>query len=222
MRLLRGFCTSCQQSRTTTVQTRQIKDRRFFSRSPRIRADKETIRRDSHYDFFPGTIPQGPPPQGPFHVDLKQLRKEFLQMQATAHPDRHPGELKGRAEALSARINEAYKTLQDPLRRTQYILSLRGIDVAEDETAKVDDPTLLMEVLEARETIEEAEKETDLDAIRAENDSNLKDSIRKIEEAFKKDDLHTAKEEAVKLRYWTNIKESIDDWEPGKPVVLIH
>jgi len=24
------------------------------------------------------------------------------------------------------------------------------------------------------------------------------------------------------LRYWVNIKESLDGWEKGKPVVLVH
>jgi molecular chaperone HscB len=79
----------------------------------------------THYEFFPKTLPRGPPPSGPFHIDTRELRKEFLQLQAVAHPDRHPAHLKSRAEGTSARINEAYKTLQNPLLRTQYLLSLR-------------------------------------------------------------------------------------------------
>jgi molecular chaperone HscB len=43
-----------------------------------------------------------------------------------------------------------------------------------------------------------------------------------LEQAFKDDDIDMAKGEAVKLRYWINIKESIDGWERGKPVVLQH
>jgi molecular chaperone HscB len=43
-----------------------------------------------------------------------------------------------------------------------------------------------------------------------------------LDEAFRKDDLVKAKEEAVRLRYWVNIKESLDGWEKGKPVVLVH
>ena len=31
-----------------------------------------------------------------------------------------------------------------------------------------------------------------------------------------------AMQEAVRLRYWINIKESLDGWEKGKPVVLNH
>lgn len=176
----------------------------------------------THYSFFPNALPAGPPPDGPFAIDLSALKKEFLQLQARAHPDLHPQADKKRAEALSARINEAYKTLQNPLLRAQYLLSLRGIEVAEDETAKVDDPELLMEVLEARENIEEAESEEDLVEMRERNEERIAESTEIIDQAFKRDDLDAAKSEAVKLRYWVNIKESIENWEKGVPVVLQH
>ncbi|CAI6332098.1 unnamed protein product [Periconia digitata] len=188
------------------------------------RRDKSTSEAEnrSHYSFFPTTLPSGPPPHGAFKVDINALKREFLQLQARAHPDRHPQEDKNKAQALSARINEAYKTLQNPLLRAQYLLSLRGIEVAEDETAKVEDPDLLMEVLETREEIEEAQSEEDLVQMKTKNEERVEKSVKVLEEAFEKDDMDTAKSEAVKLRYWINIKESLDAWEEGKPVVLQH
>jgi molecular chaperone HscB len=134
----------------------------------------------------------------------------------------HPQNDKKRAEALSARINEAYKTLQTPLLRAQYLLTLRGIEVAEDETAKVEDPELLMEVLDAREQIEEAQSEEDLLEMKNTNDARIRGSEEVLSQAFEEDNIELARSEAVKLRYWVNIKESIDDWEKGKPVVLQH
>ncbi|KAL5328309.1 hypothetical protein ACEPPN_001808 [Leptodophora sp. 'Broadleaf-Isolate-01'] len=193
--------------------------------SPRLNADdaiKSNPIPQTYYEFFPKTLPSGPPPTGPFHIDTRELRREFLQLQAVAHPDRHPQNLKTRAEATSARINEAYKTLQNPLTRAQYLLGLRGIDVAEDETAKVDDPELLMEVLDAREEIENAREEEELDEMKRVNDERIGVSEGVLDRAFKEDDLVGAKEEAVRLRYWVNIKESLDAWERGKLVVLVH
>jgi molecular chaperone HscB len=108
------------------------------------------------------------------------------------------------------------------LLRAQYLLSLRGIDVAEDETAKVEDPELLMEVLEMRENIEAAEEATDLEPLKEENEKKIAHSVMILDQAFKSDDIDAAKEEAVRLRYWINIKESLDAWEKGKPVVLMH
>ena len=145
-----------------------------------------------------------------------------MQLQSRAHPDLHPVENKNKAQALSARINEAYKTLQSPLLRAQYLLSLRGIDVAEDETAKIEDPELLMEVLETQERIEEAEAEKDLEEMKRLNDERIQDSVMKLEEAFRRDDTEVAKSEAVRLRYWVNIRESLDGWEKGKPISLEH
>ena len=180
------------------------------------------MRPQTYYEIFLDTTPFGPPPQGPFAIDTRKLRQEFLQLQAKAHPDRHQGADKARAEGASARINEAYKTLQNPLLRAQYLLSLRGIDVAEDETAKMEDPELLMEVLEMRENIESIEDEDELKPLKEANKTKIEESVAVLDAAFKADDLGTAKEEAVKLRYWVNIKESLDAWEKGKPVVLVH
>jgi molecular chaperone HscB len=176
----------------------------------------------THYHFFPNTLPSGPPPHGRFAIDTTALKHEFLRLQSRAHPDLHPPENRLKAQALSARINEAYKTLQSPLLRAQYLLSLKGIEVAEDETAKVEDPELLMEVLDARERIEEAASEEDLQEMKTENDLRIEESVNILEEAFERDDVAKAKNESVKLRYWVNIKESLDQWEPGKPVVLQH
>jgi Fe-S protein assembly co-chaperone HscB len=103
----------------------------------------------------------------------------------------HPQSDKKRAEALSSRINEAYKTLQNPLLRAQYLLSLRGIELAEDETAKVEDPELLMEVLDAREAIEEAEKEEDLEEMKEVNEARIRASEEVLEKAFAEDDVES-------------------------------
>ena len=134
----------------------------------------------------------------------------------------HPVAHKARAQALSARINEAYKTLQSPLLRAQYLLSLRGIDVGGDEAARVEDAGLLMEVMEAREAIEEAESEEEVRVLQDVNEGRIERSVRVLEEAFRRDDVEGAGREAVRLRYWVNIKESLDAWEKGKPVVLMH
>lgn len=176
----------------------------------------------THYDIFPQTLPDGPPPAGHFPIDTRALRREFLQLQSRAHPDLHPAEFKTRAAATSSLINEAYRTLANPLLRAQYLLSLRGVDVANDETLKVEEPDLLMLVLEAREEIEEAQAEEDLERPRGENDERIRESEERLDRAFAEDDVEAAKREAVRLRYWVNIRESLDNWEPGKPVVLEH
>lgn len=79
-----------------------------------------------------------------------------------------------------------------------------------------------MEVLEAREQIEEAQTEEDLVDMKTANEERIAESTKILERAFQNDDIQSAKSEAVKLRYWINIRESIHGWEKGVPVVLQH
>jgi molecular chaperone HscB len=219
-------CIFCAQRIQLLIPTRRFQSEPANSNTREEPFSPQTAARaaasQTHYAFFPKALPAGPPPDAPFAIDLAALKREFLQLQARAHPDMHPQNDKKRAEALSARINEAYKTLQTPLLRAQYLLTLRGIEVAEDETAKVEDPELLMEVLDAREQIEEAQSEEDLLEMKNTNDARIRGSEEVLSQAFEEDNIELARSEAVKLRYWVNIKESIDDWEKGKPVVLQH
>ena len=54
------------------------------------------------------------------------------------------------------------------------------------------------------------------------NSGRIAESLRVLEECFEGDDVEGARREAVRLRYWVNIKETLDGWEKGKPVVLAH
>lgn len=197
-------------------------------RGPSIRFATSTnpskpSQRTTHYTLFPSTLAAGPPPNGPFDIDLRTLRREFLQLQAKAHPDRQLNSAdKSRAEGLSALINEAYKTLSSPLLRAQYILHLNGIDVEDDETAKIDDVELLMEVLEAREVIESAQEEGELEGVRTENEKRIARSEKVVADLCRRGDWDALKAEVTRLRYWINIQEALRGWEMGKPVIIHH
>lgn len=213
------------QSRTYAWQDRSFVTGRQARQEPSTAPSSATPSQanvpQTHYDFFPQTFPHGPPPASPFTPDLKALRKEFLQLQAKAHPDLVGAGQKRHAEALSSRINEAYKVLQDPLKRAQYLLLQRGIDV-EDESAKMSGGPLLMEVMEAREAVEEAASEEEVEALRGENNARIADSVQILENAFAKSDWDAAAHEAMRLRYWMNIAESIHGWDKEKGGGAIH
>ncbi len=91
-----------------------------------------------------------------------------------------------------------------------------------DERAKVEDEELLVEVMEVREAIEGAEGEGELEGLKGRNEGRIRESEGCLERAFAGDDVEGARREAVRLRYWVNIKEALDGWEKGKPVVLVH
>ena len=61
-------------------------------------------------------------------------------------------------------MNHAFKTLQNPVLRAEYILQGQGIDLAESEQT-LEDPELLMEIMENREALDEAISQEQVDVI---------------------------------------------------------
>ncbi|GKZ22503.1 hypothetical protein AbraCBS73388_008657 [Aspergillus brasiliensis] len=189
----------------------------------------------NHYTIFKQTLPAGPPPSSPFAIPTADLRREFLRWQSLIHPDKYPqGPQKQQAEALSARINEAYRTLLDPLQRAQYLLrEMHGIDVtAEDGASKhALDAETLMEVMEVQETIEEvtdagedaAAAEAKINELKVENQGRVEECVRVLGEAFDKGDIELARRECVRLRFWYSVGEGLREWEPGnREIRLVH
>lgn len=83
-----------------------------------------------------------------FRIDADALDTAYRTLQAEVHPDRHAGATDAdRRVALqkSARVNEAYQALKDPVERARHLLALRGVD-AFDET----DTRLSVAFLEAQ------------------------------------------------------------------------
>ncbi|KAJ5660310.1 hypothetical protein N7507_006761 [Penicillium longicatenatum] len=185
----------------------------------------------NYYTIFPRTLSTGPPPASSFDIPVSDLRREFLQIQNAVHPDKYPsGEVKQHAEAISARINEAYRTLVDPLQRAQYLLrEWHGIDVlAEDGASKhALDPETLMEVMEVQETIEEVgaspEAEAEIDALKKENDQRIEACVKSLGDAIDRNEIETARKECVRLRFWYSVGEGLREWEPGTTEIrLVH
>lgn len=178
----------------------------------------------NHYAIFSDTLRKGPPPTGPFSLDVLRLKAEYLKLQGRFHPDRFSAEEKSKAEALSSRINEAYRTLQDPLLRAQYILlHVYDIDVtSENNNSHPSDPSTLMEVMEAQENIEQAESEERIAELKKHNEARVEASIRSLEDSFARSDVEHAKAETVKLQYWASLAQSLSEWNGKGSEVRLH
>jgi molecular chaperone HscB len=93
-----------------------------------------------------------------FRFDAASLDRAYRALQSEVHPDRFaraPEAQKRLALQSSARVNEAYQALRDPVARAQYMLSLRGID-AFSETDTALPYAFLERQLERREAADEA------------------------------------------------------------------
>ncbi|WVQ84491.1 Fe-S protein assembly co-chaperone HscB [Cryptococcus sp. DSM 104549] len=150
-------------------------------------------------------------PANGFALDKADLRSKWVRRQRELHPDKYTAKgekMVEQARDLSGRVNEAYAVLGDDLRRAEYILSIYA--QGPEETDKLSDPMLLAEILEAREELEEAESQEEVDRIRAANHEHVADIVGSLEEAFSHSppDLEGAKTLAVQLRYWMGLEKA--------------
>src|ERR1700735_666172 len=75
------------------------------------------------------------------HIDTAALEKTFYAQSRKLHPDRFaakPAAEQQAALAASSQLNDAYRTLRDPILRTEYLLSLQGIQLEEQSRAATD------------------------------------------------------------------------------------
>ena len=90
-------------------------------------------------------------------VDAEELQKRFYRLSRLLHPDRYTRKTpRERAYSLEATaiLNDAYRTLRDPVKRAEYVLKQAGFESREPRSKEVD-PELLEEVFELNMVIEE-------------------------------------------------------------------
>jgi molecular chaperone HscB len=123
--------------------------------------------------FCPHCSKIQPPPGGDYfsvfgleprlNLDLAALEHEFHRLSRKVHPDRFARAQENEKQwslADTALLNDAYRTLKDPLRRTEYLLKLEGAEMDPGlegkEEKNLRTPTdLLEEVFELNMQLEE-------------------------------------------------------------------
>jgi molecular chaperone HscB len=131
----------------------------------------------SHFDLF-GLVPA-------YALESDALDRSYREIQSRVHPDRfaHAGDAERRASLQwTTRVNEAYRTLKDPVQRARHLLELQGVDVA-FETNTAMPAEFLMQQMELRESLEDAVAAKDssrIDALR----NNLGKERQSLERAI--------------------------------------
>ncbi|HVH41911.1 MAG TPA: Fe-S protein assembly co-chaperone HscB [Labilithrix sp.] len=103
-----------------------------------------------------------------FDLDLTALEKTHRELSRALHPDKfaQAGASERRAALeKAANVNEAWRTLRDPIRRAEALFRLEGIAVGETNEPKATG-AFLMEVMEQREALSDARAAKDLGAVR--------------------------------------------------------
>ena len=147
----------------------------------------------------------------PAALDLEPaaLDRAYFALQRQWHPDRfvaRPPEERAKASAEAAALNDAYRTLKDPLSRAVYLAALKGVELPGDGKT-IDDPELLMEAMEAREELHEAGSTEVVDALAAKARDDMKRSLSGLGGLFLAGDKPAIRKALLRLRYLDKFAE---------------
>ncbi|MBF0379458.1 MAG: Fe-S protein assembly co-chaperone HscB [Magnetococcales bacterium] len=162
-----------------------------------------------------------------FNVDNKHIESLYRELQQQFHPDRFatksPTERRFSMEHVT-KLNEALRTMEDPLSLAVYLLQLFGHTV-ENSSKPPSDPEFLMEVMELRESLEDLDLSRgdageELDAMRDDVEKRCLNEISELSNLFNdyfKNSQDSILEQAAKavdrLRYHNRFLEELDQRE---------
>jgi molecular chaperone HscB len=157
------------------------------------------------------------------NIDLARLEREFYELSRKLHPDLNARADKREQEwslEQSSLLNDAYRTLKDPIRRTQYLLGLEGLEIEEQsknatEKARaagevkkqIVPPDLLEEVFELNMQLEEARMNKKM----GEDDPALSKDLQTHKAAFEKKYEDLSAELKTRWEVWDRALDSPDE-----------
>jgi len=157
-----------------------------------------------------------------FRVDLDEVSLRYRDLQKVVHPDKFASasEQQQRVAMQSATlVNEAYEVLKDPLKRAQYLLSLKGRD-ADGENLTTTDGSFLMQQMELREALDESREADDpleaLDTLLDTIKTAINEQIAKLTillETSSEEDLDAAMESVYKMQFLKKLYSEAESLE---------
>lgn len=149
-----------------------------------------------------------------FDIDAENLEQTYRALAARFHPDKFASASafeQKQAVMMSSTINDAYRTLKNPIDRAAYLLKMQGIDADAPEHTSFS-PEFLMQQMEWRETLMEARAESDLKTL-----ENLNDEIRAeqeklfcdLKQSFACQDYDTAAQQVRQGRFLDKLRNEI-------------
>lgn len=149
-----------------------------------------------------------------YRVDPDALERAYRDLQRDVHPDRFATARdsdKRLALQASAHVNDAYRTLRDPVARAEYLLSLHGVDATAETDTRLPLAFLARE-LERREAADEARGNRDVNRL-----STLIDEVRgeaaevavDVERLLDADHTAEARERVRELRFLAKVADDL-------------
>ncbi len=157
-----------------------------------------------------------------FEIDQQHLAERYRELQRMLHPDRYANAT-DRERRLSvqhaAQVNEAYRTLKNPLNRARYILELRGVGFSDEHDMTLDS-TFLMEQMELRESLSEVHSAGDplqklteiLDDIRVRTRA-METQLQQLLDSGAEQDLDAARQIVQKMQFFRRLQQEAEETE---------
>ena len=151
-----------------------------------------------------------------FDIDTDSLEQNYRTLAARFHPDRFASASafeQKQAVMMSSTINEAYRTLKNPIDRAAYLLRQQGIDADAPEHTSFA-PEFLMQQMEWRETLAEArggQDQTALPALDKEISGAQQELWRDLREAFRRQQYEDAAQLVRQGRFLDKLKKEISN-----------
>jgi molecular chaperone HscB len=152
------------------------------------------------------------------NVPEEQLQSRFYELSRRLHPDlftRKSETEKRYALDASSILNDAYRTLRDPVKRANYVLKQEGFDIGEQRSKDVP-PELLEEVFDLNMALEEMKSGDDsargqLEAARANFTGLLSAADTELQSQFVKYDASPDREILSQIRATLNRRKYIQN-----------
>jgi molecular chaperone HscB len=157
------------------------------------------------------------------HIDTAALEKSFYAQSRKLHPDRfasRPATEQEAALAESSRLNDAYRTLKDPILRTQYLLTQEGVELEEQSKTATEQartsgeqkkqlipPELLEEVFELNMQLAEMQAARQM----GEDDPQLRADLSAAKQTFDQTMSETQTELESLWTQWDHALDAGDD-----------
>lgn len=149
-----------------------------------------------------------------FNIDTEALEQTYRALAARFHPDRFASASafeQKQAVMMSSTINDAYRTLKSPIDRAAYLLKSQNIDADAPEHTSFS-PEFLMQQMEWRETLMDAQMEQNHDAIRAldqEIQAVQNNLYQDLQQAFEQQDYESAAQWVRHGRFLNKLRNEI-------------
>lgn len=149
------------------------------------------------------------------NIDLKQMERDFYRLSRKLHPDLYARASANEQEwslANTSLLNDAYRTLKDPIKRTEYLLKLEGVEIAEEDRQRGEKnpskvpPELLEEVFELNMQLEELRMNRKM----GEDDPQLRMDLERAKTQF--ENLLTSSDENLH-QLWSEWDQAIEQNE---------